>query len=99
MAIGTSSRTEPWSPTSAAGSPYDVALQSNQSFAKQVVDILDVKVVGDQAELTVATGYYLNDRPVKSGKAYVEMVGEGSLWRVKTNGSSPLVNKPRLNNP
>jgi len=80
-------------------SPYEAALQSSKSFSRQVMDILDVKVTGDQAELTVATGYYINENPVKSGKAYVQMVGEGSLWRVKTNGSSPLVRKQQFTGP
>jgi hypothetical protein len=85
---------------SLTSSPYDVALQYNKSFAEEVMDILDVKIVGDQAELTVATNSgSINGRPVPNGRAYVEMVGEGSLWRVKTNGSSPLVSKPQLNNP
>jgi len=81
-------------------SPYEVALLSNRSFAHQIMDILDVKVVGDQAEVSVATNSgSINGKAVPNGKAYIEMVGEGSTWKVKTNGSSALVHKQQLTNP
>ena len=67
-------------------SPYEVVLQHSKSLANEVLDIVDVKIVGDQAEVTVVTNSgSINGRPVATGRAHVEMVGEGSLWRVKTN--------------
>lgn len=86
-------------PASASLSPFEAALKSSKSFARQVTDILDTKINGDQAQVTVATGYMINGRPVPDGKAVVEMVGEGSYWRLKTRSGSPLVRKQSQNNP
>jgi len=64
--------------------PFTNALKFHQGLAKDVIDVLSVKIEGNQASLVVSTssGATVNGQYYGYSKADVELIGEGRTWKL-----------------